>query len=206
MILLANPNADTRMTRVMCDIAARHLALVRGWTAANGPLVIQMPSELQRAAQQVALLVPPRGCRGVIVSAFGDPGAVALAARLSCPVLGIGAAAAMAAGAGGRSFAVATTTPYLAAGIDALMSAHAGQGRYLGCFLTEGPALAVMGDPTALDRALLIAATRAADAGAQAVIIGGGPLAQAAERIAPLCPVPLIQPIPEAARLIGRMT
>ena len=46
---------------------------------------------------------------------------------------------------------------------------------------------------------------RAAAAGAEAVIIGGGPLAQAAVRLAPLSPVPLIQPVPEAARAMARL-
>jgi Asp/Glu/hydantoin racemase len=190
----------------MCAIAARHLPDVQGWTAPQGADLIQTPALLAQAAHQIAQLQPPEGCCGVIVSAFGDPGAARLAARLTIPVIGIGAAAAQAAGHGGRSFAVATTTPQLVDSINALMTAHAGQGRYVGCFLTNGPVMTVMNDPALLDRELLHAAQQAARAGAQAVIIGGGPLAEAALRIAPLCPVPLIQPIVEAAKLICRLT
>lgn len=76
-------------------------------------------------------------------------------------------------------------------------------GRYLGCHMTDSPN--VMRDPYALDHALLDAVMGAAAAGAEAVIIGGGPLAQAAVRLAPLSPVPLIQPVPEAARAMARL-
>ncbi|WP_378942406.1 aspartate/glutamate racemase family protein [Paracoccus sp. R86501] len=201
MILLANPNANAATTARMCTIAAPFLPDLRGWTAPHGPDVIQTPGQLTTAGDQIAALEPPAGCRGVIVAAFGDPGADRLAARLDCPVIGIGAAAAQAAR--GRAFGVATTTPHLRGDIDVLMRSHAGGAPYLGCFLTQGPALAVMSDPQRLDEALLDAVRDAASAGAQVVVIGGGPLAQAAERIAARSPVPLIQPIPEAARLMA---
>lgn len=201
MILLANPNANAATTARMCEIAAPWLPDLRGWTAPQGPEVIQTPDQLAMAGDRIAVLDPPAGCRGVIVAAFGDPGADRLAARLDCPVVGIGAAAARAAR--GRIFAVATTTLHLRDDIDALMRGHTGGAGYLGCFLTQGPPLAVMSDPRRLDQALLSAVRDAARAGAQVVIIGGGPLAQAAGRIAARSPVPLIQPIPEAARMMA---
>ena len=40
------------------------------------------------------------------------------------------------------------------------------------------------------------------DDGAQAVIIGGGPLGEAARELQPMFPQPIIQPIPAATRLI----
>lgn len=201
MILLANPNANPVTTAAMCAIAAPWLADLQGWTAPTGPQVIVTPDQLDRAADGIAALHPPAACRGVIVAAFGDPGADRLAARLAVPVIGIGAAAARAAAQGGRAFAVATTTPALRDRIDALMRGQ--PGRYLGCHMTDSPD--VMRDPDALDHALLDAVMRAAAAGAEAVIIGGGPLAQAAVRLAPLSPVPLIQPVPEAARAMARL-
>ena len=69
------------------------------------------------------------------------------------------------AGAGGRSFAVVTTTPGLERSVDRLMRAHAGAGRYLGCFLTEGDPLRLMEDADMLDRALLEGIGRAAGQG-----------------------------------------
>ncbi|MDO5614341.1 MAG: aspartate/glutamate racemase family protein [Paracoccus sp. (in: a-proteobacteria)] len=194
----------------MCQIAAQYAPGVQGWTAPAGPSLISTPEALEIAAAQIAALDPPATCRGVIVAAFGDPGAGALAHRLQCPVIGIGAAAARAAAgsvagsavgsAAGRAFAVVTTTPLLARRIDRLMQAHAGAGRYCGCFLTEGDPDALMLDPKALDAALLEGIAQAARAGAACAIIGGGPLGQAAIRLAPQSPLPLIQPIAEAAK------
>ncbi len=101
MILLANPNANPVTTAAMCAIAAPWLADLQGWTAPTGPQVIVTPDQLDRAADGIAALHPPAACRGVIVAAFGDPGADRLAARLAVPVIGIGAAAARAAAQGG---------------------------------------------------------------------------------------------------------
>ncbi|TGN49922.1 hypothetical protein E4L95_17870, partial [Paracoccus liaowanqingii] len=74
MILLANPNSTTATTRAMCAILAPVLPHLRGWTAPEGPGVIETPAQLDAAGRLVAALTPPPGCRGVIVAAFGDPG------------------------------------------------------------------------------------------------------------------------------------
>jgi Asp/Glu/hydantoin racemase len=61
-----------------------------------------------------------------------------------------------------------------------------------------------MADPARLDALLSACITRAREAGAQAVIIGGGPLAEAARRLSEGARVPLIEPVPAAMRLILR--
>ncbi|TDE36197.1 aspartate/glutamate racemase family protein [Antarcticimicrobium sediminis] len=208
-ILLMNPNANSATTRAMVAIASKILPGVSGWTAPEGPQMIVTEATLDAAAELVGAAVLP-ACDGVIVSAFGDPGRARLAARLSCPVLGIGAAAARQAsalasasgdssgGSSGGGFAVVTTTPDLAPRIDRMMAGQGGAA-YLGCYLTQGEPEALMLDAAALDAALLEASERAARAGAAAVIIGGGPLGEAAERLAECAPVPLISPIRAAA-------
>lgn len=206
-VWLMNPNTTRATTDAMVRIASRTLMpdpdtdwTVVGWTAPEGPGIITSPDTLDAAARHVTGAVFDPAPTGIIVAAFGDPGRDALAARLAVPVIGIGAAAARAAGQGGRRFAVVTTTPHLGARIDALMTANAGAGRYLGCCFARGDTAALMADPRALDAALLEACVRASDIGAEAVIIGGGPLGEAADRLAPQSPVPLIAPITEAAR------
>ncbi len=201
MILLMNPNSSVATTAAMVAIARRTLPGVEGWTAPGGPPLLSSMEYLNAAAELVAQAELPPGVRGVIVSAFGDPGRAALAARLAVPVVGIGQAAALAAAAGGRRFAVATHTPGLRTGIDALMRGYAPEG-FLGTFLTEGEPEALAADPPRLDDALLDAMHRAHQAGAEAVIIGGGPLGEAAERLRPRAPCALIAPITEAARLM----
>ncbi len=62
-----------------------------------------------------------------------------------------------------------------------------------------------MGDRQGLADALREACERAVrDLGAQALVIGGGPLAVAARAIAHSLPVPIIEPVPAAVRLAVR--
>lgn len=202
-VLLINPNSSEQTTAAMLRIVGKYLRDVQGWTNVHAPAMITDPQALSAAAGQIASAgLPP--ARAVIVAAFGDPGADALAQRLDVPVVGIGAAAARAAGQGGAAFAVVTTTPKLAPAIDALMQAH-GSG-YLGCFLTPGDPEALMADPAALDSALIKACLAATEAQAQRVIIGGGPLAEAAIRIASEVPVPLVQPLVAACQEVASRT
>ena len=58
-----------------------------------------------------------------------------------------------------------------------------------------------MADPQALAAALEAACWEAIDAGARAVVIGGGPLGEAAEALSGRLAVPVIAPIPAAMRL-----
>ncbi|MGP6089390.1 aspartate/glutamate racemase family protein [Antarctobacter jejuensis] len=188
-VLLMNPNANAATTVAMLEIARRDLPEITGWTAPRGPQMIIDQDALEAAAKLVAEARIPK-VSGVIVSAFGDPGRAALAARQACPVIGIGAASARAAK--GRRFAVATTTPALAEAIDRMMTPYDG---YVGCYLTPDDPLALMAHSARLDAALNAAVLRAAEEGAEVVIIGGGPLGEAAERLSADSPVPLISPI-----------
>jgi Asp/Glu/hydantoin racemase len=190
-----NPNANTATTQAMLRIAHEVLPGLTGWTAPDGPEMIVDETALAESASLVSQARLPMA-HGVIVSAFGDPGRDLLAARMQCPGIGIGAAAARAAGRHARNFAVTTTTPGLENAIDALMNKEQpDNSRYLGCFFAKGDTQQLMANETRLDAALLTAINRAADAGAEAVIIGGGPLGEAADRLVDHAPVPLIAPI-----------
>lgn len=200
-LALINPNTDAALTQTMCAIAARGgVVQVTGFTAKFGAPLITNEQALAMAAEAVLALAPEvAGFDGVIIAAFGDPGLEALRQRLDIPVTGIAEAAMHAASQGGRRFAVATTTPDLRASITAAAERH---GDFAGVWITPG-------DPAALtaDRARLVPALRAAceaavaQGGAHAVIIGGGPLAEAAEALKAGTSVPLIAPIPEAVAL-----
>ncbi|MEP1612264.1 MAG: aspartate/glutamate racemase family protein [Roseobacter sp.] len=202
-VLLINPNSSVQTTAAMLAIARRHLPDVEGWTNAKAPGMITDPAALSAAGDQIVTAALP-SAQGIIIAAFGDPGAEHLAAINDVPVVGIGAAAARQAGRGEDRFAVVTTTPRLAPAIDVLMRAHGKN--YLGCFLTDGAPEALLADPVRLDAALIAGCIRACDAGAARVIIGGGPLATAAERIAPAVPVPLVQPLVAACKEIAAAT
>ncbi|MFD1344037.1 aspartate/glutamate racemase family protein, partial [Litorisediminicola beolgyonensis] len=99
----------------------------------------------------------------------------------------------------GARFAVATTTPELQDRIDALMRGAGGD--YVGSFFAaSSDPVALTRDRAALDAGLLGAVREAAAAGAERVIIGGGPLAEAGLRLADRSPVPLVHPLIAAAQ------
>lgn len=211
-LILVNPNTNQSTTAMMVDIAQGAAApgmSIEGMTVAFGAPLITHETALAEAARAVADLAPEIQARhpaGVIVSAFGDPGLDALRATLACPVTGI-AEAAMAEAAlddtgQARRFSVVTTTPLLAASITARASRYGHGEWFAGVRLTPGDPATLMADPQAVTEALAIACEAAIRLdGAQALVIGGGPLAQAARALRPRFVVPIIEPIPAAVRL-----
>lgn len=207
-VLLINPNSNPETTGRMVAIAeaAAPGCAVTGVTAPTGPRMITDEPGLVTGAISVADMV--RGVRthfdGAIVAAFGDPGLTEAARILPCPVCGIGEASFAEAAAGGRSFAVVTTTPGLVGAITVRVASAGLSARFLGTWVTPGDPAEAMADPARLDALLSAGIARARAAGAEAVIIGGGPLAEAARRLAEDVEVPLIEPVPAAMRLILR--
>jgi allantoin racemase len=212
-ILLINPNTSTETTAMMVAIARGCVpdgVTVRGATARHGPAMITTPEELDAAADAVvkiaesqAELVASEGgeVSGIIVGAFGDPGLDILQLAMYIPAVGICEAAMRAAAEGGRRFGVATVTPQLVEPITArardLGLAHL----FTGIRLTAGDPLALTRDPARLQRYLADAVAQCFDEDhAEAVIIGGGPLGQAATALAQSFARPVIAPIPSAVR------
>jgi allantoin racemase len=210
-IALINPNTSVATTARMVEIAraaAEPGIEIVGITAPYGAPLITNPEALSTAGDAVLSLPDTAfdGMAGVIVAAFGDPGAEALRQRLSVPVIGIAEASMRAASEVGR-FSVVTTTPLLADNIRR-RAAHLGLGdRLASVRTTDDDPASLMTDETAL-RAALAALIDVAvtEDGAEAVIIGGGPLAVVARVLAARSPVPLIEPVPAATRgLIARL-
>ncbi|MBR0651637.1 hydrogenase expression protein HupH [Roseomonas terrae] len=207
-LLLVNPNTNARTTALMVEIARRAAPAgvgIEGATARHGAPLITDPAALATAAEAVRDLLQASDLApfaGIIVAAFGDPGLDA--ARAAAPSTGI-AEAAMAEAAHHGRFAVVTTTPLLADAIAERAAAYGHGGAFAGTWLTEGDAATLTADPARLEAALEVAARRAlAEAGPDAVIIGGGPLAAAAAALRPRLPVPVIEPVPAAVALAVR--
>ncbi|MCJ1706021.1 aspartate/glutamate racemase family protein [Rathayibacter sp. VKM Ac-2926] len=203
-VVVVNPNTSVATTRLLVAVARDAVrgedVRIVGETVAQGPSIITTPSALSAAAAHVmtaarraVLLHAPDA---IVVAAFGDPGAAEAAEATGLPVVGIGAAAVRAASAGGRRFAIATTTGRLEPVLRALVADAGGLDAYAGCFLTASPA-EELEDPDRLHGELHAAVRRAQAAGAEAVIIGGGPLSAAAERLAAEFAgmLPIVEPI-----------
>ncbi|MFE7581991.1 aspartate/glutamate racemase family protein [Streptomyces gardneri] len=211
--MLINPNTSTATTAMMTAIARRtlgHALPVRGVTVTRGPLMLTDPAALRAAAPEVlaaGLRAAAEGdCAALLVGAFGDPGLDALRAATGLPVAGLGEAALLEAAADGRPFGVATTTPLLADAIAERVAALGLADRYTGIRLTAGAPERLSADPVLLldrlERAVRACAERD---GARAVVIGGGPLGEAAEELRARCAVEVVAPIPAACRTLTRL-
>jgi len=207
-IALLNPNTNSVTTRVMTAIAAECTAgraLIDGRTVPFGPPIITTPAGLAHAAMQVVdtgRSLRHEGFAGIIISGFGDPGLADLRRLLDIPITGIAEAGMAEAAVGGRRFSVVTTTPDLKDAIKATARSY-GHGALLASVrITPGVAEVTMADPEGLAKALLCACLAAvAEDGAEAIVIGGGPLALAARAISRDVPVPLIEPVRAGACL-----
>jgi Asp/Glu/hydantoin racemase len=209
-LLLVNPNTNAATTATMLRIARRAApdgVLVEGATVARGAPLLADEAQLAigaAATQELIAATDLASFGGVIVAAFGDPGLEACRAISPVPVTGIAEAAMAEAAALGR-FVIATTTRNLVAAIEARAASYGYGASHLGTWLTRGDAAAVMADPGRLEAALGDAVAEAIAAVApDAVIIGGGPLAEAAAALRPRFAVPLIEPVPAAIRLAVR--
>lgn len=182
-VILLNPNSNVMATAAMVESASQACPglLVEGVSAINGPSLVTDEKSLNEAREwtisttHLALggQLPPQG---VIVSAFGDPGLDDLIA-LSIPAVGIGAEGIRTAAAIGR-FAVVTTVPAVAEYVDLYVKKHKLISRYVGLFASdEISPTNLMQRPDDLEALLFTLALAAQDRGAEAIVIGGGPLA-----------------------------
>lgn len=207
-LLLVNPNTNAATTASMQEIA-QHAApagvSVLAATAAFGASLILEPKALARSAEAVMALIAAGiapDIDGIVIAAFGDPALREAREASAIPVTGIAEAGMSEAAAGGRRFAVVTTTPGLVESIAGLAALYGHERLFLGTELTHGDALSVTNDAAHLPGALLEACLRAvSERGAEAIVIGGGPLAVAARAIAAHISVPIIEPVPAAIRL-----
>lgn len=216
-ILLLNPNTSQQTTALMARQARACLPAgvqLQTATAARGAAMITDEAGLAIAEQEVLRLgreFAAADCRpglcAIIVAAFGNPGLDLLRAALPAQVqtFGIGEAAMLQAARDAeglpRRFGIATTTPGLEAAIAASVSALGLMPWFSGTRIAEGQPLALAADPSLQCERLAAAVTACVqEDAAQAVVIGGGPLAEAALWLAPRFAVPVLSPVVAAVQ------
>jgi allantoin racemase len=210
-ILLINPNTSEATTAEMVAIAnaiAPQGTEVSGATARHGPKMILRTEELRAAVPEVIDigLAAAGDIDGIIIGAFGDPGVAQLRRQVSVPVIGIAEASMQEAAHGGRRFGIATTTSALVEIIAAYTARLGLADLYAGIRLTAGNPLALVADPPRLVEALAEAARHSIECdGAEAVVIGGGPLGRAAMAVAERFVTPIIAPVPAAMHRLMQM-
>jgi Asp/Glu/hydantoin racemase len=210
-ILLINPNASRDTTAMMVGIAQAcgpSGFTVIGATATRGPQMIVTAEQLAAAADEVIDIGMREAAKvaGIMIGAFGDPGLERLRGSVAIPVIGLCEASMLEAAAGGRRFGVATVTPELAAPIQGRARDLNLLQLYSGIRLTPGDPAALAADPVRLEQSLGRAVAECFEVDhAETVIIGGGPLGQAALALARLFNRPIIAPIPAAMRRLAGM-
>ncbi len=212
-IVLINPNSNEGATKGMVAIAqdvAGDKVRVVGRTNTDAPSLLTTPEDMVKATEGVAAIgaeaARESGVIGIVVAAFSDPGLKELRDRkLGVPVVGIGEEAFHEAASGGRAFGIVTITPD--AGLIESFRARAEElgylAQYRGVVVTPGDPNEILKDSAKLDEALEQAVGKAVkDNGAQAVIMGGGPLSAPAVRIQSKVDVPLIVAVAAATRAV----
>jgi Asp/Glu/hydantoin racemase len=209
-VALLNPNSNPATTAAMLGLAraAAPAGLeIVGFTADRTPPMLTRPSDLAAAADWVGAMLPDLAAAGfsaALVAAFGDPGVERFRPSSPLPLVGIAEAGMTLAARGGRRFAVVTTTPELEAPIATRAVALGFADRLAAVRITEGDPLALMDDEDRLIRALAEIATAAVTCdGAEAVLIGGGPLGPFAAAVARRVAVPVIEPVAAGITLIA---
>jgi allantoin racemase len=207
-ILLINPNSSATTTERMVGLAqaaAADRCKITGATARRAPGMIVEPGALAAAADEVVEIAAAHESRfdGLIIAAFGDPGLARVRACCRTPAVGIAESAIAEAAAGGRRFGIATTTPALKAAIDQRVKSSGFGEQYTGLRITTADPVELVKSGDLLRDALAQVVRRCiGDDGAQAVIIGGGPLGEAARDLQPIFAIPIIAPIPAAVRAL----
>jgi allantoin racemase len=207
-ILLINPNSSVATTQVMVEIAretAGSALDISGATATRAPPMITTPRALEEAGSEVVEIAAAqaRSFDGFIVSAFGDPGLDAIRAQVGKLAVGIANAAIGEAASQGRRFAIATTTPELETQIVGRVRSAGLLSQFTGIRFTAGDPAALVSNSDALMSSMAMAIRGCIDEdGAEAVIIGGGPLARIAKSLQSVFAEPIIAPIPAATRAV----
>jgi Asp/Glu/hydantoin racemase len=206
-LLIINPNTSLGVTRRIADAAHSMAEPGDAFTtlpAAFGPELIVTPEDAAEAARAVVETINRQEVHpdGIVLASFGDTGAPeARTAWPETPVIGIAEAAFAATRQLDGPFAIVTFAPEVAGPLrekaieqgvgDALLRVAALDTPWTG---DPGDIVDTLAEP------LTELCLRCAGDGAAGIVMGGGPLAGLAMRIATTCPVPVIDGTQEAVR------
>ena len=210
IIVLINPNSNVEATKSMTDLAqaeTKGIAVVKGYSNEGVPPLLTTPKDMQDAVSGVVKIGVKAAMddrvSAIIVSAFSDPGLKELRAKVDIPVFGIGEEVFHEAALNGRAFGIVTVTPDEDL-IQSFQDKAASLGyneQYRGTQVTPGDPTELVQSPEYLDAALAKAVTASIEKdGAEAVIMGGGPLSASAIRLQSQFNIPLVVAVSAAAR------
>ena len=208
-LLVVNPNTDDATTdriREAARAAARPGTEIEAVTAPFGAYRIKTPALSARAGEAVVAAIAVRAgtADGAVVAAFSDPGLARARERFRFPVVGIAEASMLEAAARADRFSIVTLVAAMESHYRNLAGAYGVAAKLASIRFVPGAAQAATADALA-DAIALECRRAAAEDGAAAVVIGGGPLSGMAERIAAGVPIPLVEGVPAAVRRAERL-
>ena len=208
-LLLVNPNTDPAVTERMAQVArcaASRGTEVTAVSAPSGIGLIATAADTERAGEAVAELLSERQASfdAAVIAAFIDPGLRQARAVVSKPVTALVEASMRAAGS--RRLAVLVLADTLIPLVQSLAGAYGLGDRLAGVYVPPAVFAEVVAEPERFDDLFRQGCLHVVERyGAEAVIIGGGPFAGTAERIARQVPVPVLDPVVCAVREAERL-
>lgn len=204
-ILLLNPNTSETITTRLCETAALVAAPGTGIipsTAPRGFPYISSRAEAQIAgAIALETLAELDGTYdAAIIAAFGDPGLIGARELFDAPIIGMSEAAMLTACMLGKRFGIVSFAAQMAPWYEECVEMHGLMGRCSGFHCLDGAFQSVADVQVEKEAALVALALEAVEAGADAVILAGAPLAGLAAKVADRIPVPLVDQVQAALK------
>lgn len=201
---LLNPNTSEAMTETMA--AAAKTAASPGTeivptTARIGFPYVSSRVEAEICAPHVFEVIAEHQAEmdAVIISAFGDPGLVGARQLFDMPVVGVAEAAMLTACALGERFSIVTFSENLVDFFHDSVVRTGLQGRFAGMRLPSEGFQSIDNVQAELADSLVELVDEAVRVDrADVAILGGGPLAGLATKVADRLPVPVVDPVPAA--------
>lgn len=208
-LLIVNPNTSKGVTariREAADAAAQPGDTFTTVCPDFGPELIVTQADADEASRAVLETVKAHDapCDGIVLASFGNTGAEAVRAlHPDIPVIGIATAAFSVAGALGGPFGIVTFGQSLVPGLQDKAN-EAGLGSRL--IATAAVQTEDFGDPGTVQHRYAAElghlCAQMHQRGATCVVMGGGPLAGLAAKLAPTSPLPLIDGTQAAINII----
>lgn len=205
-LLVINPNISDSVTQLIGNEARRVASSATEITLLTAPFgvaYIETRFEALIGAYAAANLVAEHahGHDAVVIAAFGDPGVPGIREALDIPVVGLTEAALASVCLLGQRFSIIAISRRITAWYRECVEHNGLAGRLASIRSLDQPLRdigSVQDDHAARLRELCIAAVE--DDGADAIILGGAPLAGLARSIAGEIPVPVVDGVSSAIR------
>ncbi len=204
--LLINPNTTAAITDKVLAACRQAQPAVQwdGATARFGAAYIADEASYAIAGHAAldALEAFHAGHDAVLLACFGDPGLLALRERAPVPVVGLAQSSFEAAARRGR-FAVVTGGHAWSPMLRRFARAHQLDANLVGIHTIDWTGAQIAADPDGARDALVAAAQRGIDAGADALLLGGAALAGLAPSLQPRLSVPVLDNVLLAAQAVA---